>query len=135
MKVKQLHLVVNAATEAILGETAVLQEDLSNIVDVGKLIIDSDKVDNYVKNLVNHIGKVIFVDRIYQGGVPTLLMDSWEYGSILEKVSAELEAKGMKIRTIIEGPDVQVRGSIAVKNLNDINAVAEVDRIEHDHAL
>ena len=54
---------------------------------------------------------------------------------ILEKVSAELEAKGMKIRTIIEGPDVQVRGSIAVKNLNDINAVAEVDRIEHDHAL
>ena len=90
MKVKQLHLVVNAATEAILGETAVLQEDLSNIVDVGKLIIDSDKVDNYVKNLVNHIGKVIFVDRIYQGGVPTLLMDSWEYGSILEKVSADL---------------------------------------------
>lgn len=90
MKVKQLHLVVNAATEAILGETAVLQEDLSNIVDVGKLIIDTDKVDNYVKNLVNHIGKVIFVDRIYQGGVPTLLMDSWEYGSILEKVSADL---------------------------------------------
>lgn len=90
MKVKQLHLVVNAATEAILGETAVLQEDLSNIVDVGKLIVDADKVDNYVKNLVNHIGKVIFVDRIYQGGVPTLLMDSWEYGSILEKVSADL---------------------------------------------
>lgn len=90
MKVKQLHLVVNAATEAILGETTVLQEDLSNIVDVGKLIIDADKVDNYVKNLVNHIGKVIFVDRIYQGGVPTLLMDSWEYGSILEKVSADL---------------------------------------------
>ena len=58
-----------------------------------------------------------------------------EPDSILEKVSAELEAKGMKIRTIIEGPDVQVRGSIAVKNLNDINAVAEVDRIEHDHAL
>ena len=58
-----------------------------------------------------------------------------EPDSILEKVSAELEAKGMKIRTIIEGPDVKVRGSIAVKNLNDINAVAEVDRIEHDHAL
>ena len=90
MKVKQLHTVVNAATEVILGESAVLQEDLSNIVDVGKLIIDADKVDNYVKNLVNHIGKVIFVDRIYQGGVPTLLMDSWEYGSILEKVSADL---------------------------------------------
>ena len=58
-----------------------------------------------------------------------------EPDSILEKVSAELEAKGMKIRTIIEGPDVQVRGSIAVKNLNDINAVAEVYRIEHDHVL
>jgi hypothetical protein len=58
-----------------------------------------------------------------------------EQDAILEKVSAELKTKGLKIRNIIEGPDVLVTGSIAVKNLNGINAVAEVDRIEHDHPL
>lgn len=90
MKVNQLHTLVNAVTQEILGETAVIQEDLSNVVSIGKTIIDTDNVDNYVKKLVNQIGKIVFVDRLYAGGVPSVLMDSWEYGSILEKISAEL---------------------------------------------
>ena len=90
MKVTQLHEVVNTVTTEVLGQEVVLNEDLSNIVDVGKEIINSDNVDHYVKKLVNHIGKVIFVNRLYQGGVPSVMMDSWEYGSILEKVSADL---------------------------------------------
>lgn len=91
MKVTQIYELVNAATEAMLGETAVLQGDLSNVVDIGKAIVDSDNVDNYVKRLVNHIGKVVFVNRVYSGGVPSVLMDSWEYGSIMEKISVEME--------------------------------------------
>lgn len=90
MKVTQLHAIINAVTTEILGESAVIQEDLSNVVDIGKKIIDSDNVDNYVNKLVNHIGRVIFVNRLYAGGVPSVLMDSWEYGSILEKISADL---------------------------------------------
>lgn len=90
MKVNQLHTLVNAVTQEVLGGTAVVNEDLSNVVAIGKTIIDTDNIDNYVKKLVNHIGKVIFVNRLYAGGVPSVLMDSWEYGSILEKISAEL---------------------------------------------
>lgn len=90
MKVNQLHTLVNAVTQEVLGSTAVVNEDLSNVVAIGKTIIDTDNIDNYVKKLVNHIGKVIFVNRLYAGGVPSVLMDSWEYGSILEKISAEL---------------------------------------------
>lgn len=90
MKVTQLHALVNNATQEILGETGVVLDDLSNLVDVGKEIINSDNMDNYVKKLVNHIGKVVFTDRLYVGGVPSVLMDSWEYGSILQKVSADL---------------------------------------------
>ena len=90
MKVTQLHTLINAVTKEVLGDTAIVQEDLSNVVDIGKQIIDSDNVDNYVKKLVNHIGKVVFVNRLYSGGVPSVLMDAWEYGSILEKISAEL---------------------------------------------
>lgn len=90
MKVTQLHEIVNAATQSVLGEEVVLNEDLSNVVDVGQAVFDSNKVDNYVKKLVDHIGKVTFVSRAYAGGVPSVLMDSWEFGSVLQKVSSGL---------------------------------------------
>lgn len=90
MTVAQIYDIINPITEEILGETAVVNEDLSNIVDIGKEIFDATDVDNYVKSLVNHIGRVIFVNRPYSGGAPSVLMDGWEYGSVLEKISAEL---------------------------------------------
>lgn len=90
MKVTQLHELVNSVAQEVLGNEAVVNEDLSNIVAIGKEIVNTENVDNYVKKLVNHIGKVVFVNRLYAGGVPSVLMDSWEYGSILEKVSTEL---------------------------------------------
>nr|DAG56591.1 MAG TPA: major capsid protein [Caudoviricetes sp.] len=90
MTVAQIYDIINPITKEILGETAVINEDLSNIVDIGKEIFDATDVDNYVKSLVNHIGRVIFVNRPYSGGAPSVLMDGWEYGSVLEKVSAEL---------------------------------------------
>ena len=92
MKVKQLYELVNSVTQEVLGDSAVVNEDLTNVVDIGKEIINTDNVDNYVKKLVNHIGKVIFVNRLYAGGVPSVLIDKWEFGSILEKVSADLPA-------------------------------------------
>lgn len=90
MKVTQIYSLVNSAVTEILGTESVLKEDLTNVVDIGKEIFSADSVDNYVKKLVNHIGKVIFVDRVYSGGVPSVLMDSWEYGSVLEKISADM---------------------------------------------
>lgn len=91
MKVTQLYTMINAVTKEVLGETAVVNEDLSNVVDIGKAIIDQvNGIDNYVRKLVDHIGKVVFVNRAYAGGVPSVLMDSWEFGSILEKISTDL---------------------------------------------
>lgn len=90
MFVKDIHELVNVITKEVLGETGLINEDFSNLVDVGNEIINSDNVDNYVKRLVNRIGKTVFDNRKYQGNVPTVLMDSWEYGAILQKVTAEL---------------------------------------------
>lgn len=90
MEVTQIYSLVNSATHEILGESAVLAEDLSNTVDIGTEIFNAHAVDNYVRSLVNHIGKVIFVNRAYSGSVPSVLMDGWEYGSVLEKITAEL---------------------------------------------
>jgi len=90
MKVTQLKDIVNSATSEVLGKTDVVNDDLSNLVDVGNEIFDTDNVDNYVKKLIDRIGKVIFVNRLYAGGVPSVLMDSWEYGSVVEKISADM---------------------------------------------
>ena len=90
MKVTQLKDIVNSATSEVLGKENVIAEDLSNLVDVGNEIFNTDNVDNYVKKLIDRIGKTIFVNRLYAGGVPSVLMDSWEYGSVVEKISADM---------------------------------------------
>lgn len=91
MKVNQIYEIINDVTHEVLGEKALtVAEDLSNIVDVGKEILNGTEIDNYVKSLVDHIGRVIFVNRKYSGGAPSVLMDGWEFGSILEKITADV---------------------------------------------
>lgn len=90
MTVNQIYSVVNDITKEITGQSELVAEDLSNVVDVGKAIFDATSVDNYVKSLVNRIGKTVFVDRKYQGKVPFVVMDAWEFGSVLQKISADL---------------------------------------------
>ena len=90
MEVKQVFEFVNTAAQESIGESAVLNEDLSNVVDLGIAIFNGEAFDKYVKSLVNHIGKVIFVNRPYRGSAPSVLMDAWEYGSVVEKISSEM---------------------------------------------
>lgn len=94
MNVAQIYSLVNSATSEILGDTAVLQEDLSNVVDIGRAVLNAASVDNYVRTLVNHIGRVIFVNRPYLGNVPNVLMDAWEYGSVCQKIRAVMPEAG-----------------------------------------
>lgn len=90
MDMKQIYELVNGITSEITGKTDIVKEDLSNIADVGTSIFDLTSVDNYVKSLVDHIGKVVFVNRSYKGNAPSVLMDGWEFGSVLEKISTDL---------------------------------------------
>ena len=90
MEVNQIYELMNGVTGEILGKTDLVKEDLSNVVDVGTEIFNGSDIDNYVKSLVNHIGKVVFVNHPYSGNVPSVIMDSWEFGSVLEKIQADI---------------------------------------------
>lgn len=90
MVVKQIYELINSVSGEVLGRTDIVSEDLTGIVDLGTEVFNQSAVDNYVKSLVNHIGKVIFVNRPYAGKVPSVLMDAWEFGSVLEKISADV---------------------------------------------
>ena len=90
MEVKQIAELINTTTHELIGLENVINEDLSNVVDAGKAIFDNTSYDNYVRSLVDHIGRVIFVDRKYTGNTLAILRDGWEYGAVLEKISAGL---------------------------------------------
>lgn len=122
MEVKQIYTLVNDITNELLG-SAIVKEDLSNVVDVGNAVFNANKVDNYVKSLVNHIGRVIFVDRAYNGSVPSVLMDVWEFGSVLEKISCDLPIATENQSWELENgqtynPNVFYKPSVSVKFYN-----------------
>lgn len=81
---------MNSVSQEVLGKADLVKEDLTGIVDMGTEVFNQNAIDNYVKSLVNHIGKVVFVNRPYSGKVPSVLMDAWEFGSVLEKISADI---------------------------------------------
>ena len=104
MQVKQIYTLLNSVTKEVLGSTELVNEDLTGLVDLGTEVFNQNAVDNYVKSLVNHIGKVIFVNRPYSGKIPSVLMDSWEFGSVLEKINADIpEAEENKTWDLVDG--------------------------------
>lgn len=90
MKVTQIKDLVNNSLKEVNGTSVLLKEDLSNVVDIGKELLNNDDVDNFVKKLVDRVGKTVFNDRVYQGSAPSVLMDAWEYGSVVEKIDSDL---------------------------------------------
>lgn len=94
MQYKQIGKIVEDVFHDILGQEEItVAEDLSNIVEVGKVITGSvdfsDKLDNYVRSIIDRVGKVIFRDNKVAISHLPIYKDSWEYGSICEKIRVE----------------------------------------------
>ena len=123
MEVVQIRNLVNTATSEVLGQSDIVNDDLSNIVDVGTQIFNAEAVDRYVRSLVNQIGKIIFVSRPYRGGVPSVLMDAWEFGSVLEKITVDLpEASENESWELTDGasydPNIFYKPKVSAKFFN-----------------
>lgn len=123
MTVKQIYELMNTVTGEVLGKTDLVVEDLSNVVDVGTEVFNASAVGNYVKTLVNHIGKVIFVNRPYSGKIPSVLMDSWEFGSVLEKIAGDTpEATENESWDLVDGQeykqDIFYKPTVSAKFFN-----------------
>ena len=133
MDVKQVADIVNGMSSELLGESAVQTEDLSNVVDMGKAIFDNTSYDKFVKTLIDHIGRVMFVNRTYTGSSLALRRDAWEYGAVMEKITeTELpEAVENEAWELTDGasydPNVFTKPSVAAKFYNK-RTTFEVDR-------
>lgn len=133
MDIKQIYAFTNSAVKEALGETdLVVAEDLSNVVDIGTAVFNANAQDAYVRALTNHIGRVIFVNRKYQGRAPSVMMDDWEFGSVLEKIRAELpEATENKSWDLQDGvsydPHIFHKPNVSAKFYNMMSTL-EIDQ-------
>lgn len=120
MKVTQIATILNEAQQEIIGEAAITTENLENVIDMGKQILEATDVDNYVRKLIDKVGRMIFVDRVYNSTAPDILTDSWEYGSAMQKVRCEMpdaiENDSWKLTNgqsydpfVFTAPDVQLK--------------------------
>ncbi|MBQ7797734.1 MAG: hypothetical protein IJ371_01270 [Clostridia bacterium] len=97
MEIKQIAKMLNDIYGEVTGETGQLLEDLTGVGTEGVTLqnfgetILTNGVDNYVKSLINKIGRIVNWDREYKSTAPKILKDSFEFGSILEKVRVEVD--------------------------------------------
>lgn len=89
MKVEQVYEIVNTMTQEFIGDSIVVKEDLSNVVDIGNAVIGLDNLDKYIGSLIDQIAVIRFVDRPYSSKVPSLYVEAWEYGAIMEKITMD----------------------------------------------
>lgn len=123
MQVAQVYELMNTISQEILGESVIVQEDLSNVVELGEAFENVGGLDNFVRSLNDHIGRVVFVNRVYGGRAPSVLMDGWEYGSILEKIRANMPAATENESFELQDgssydPNVFYKPSVSVKFFN-----------------
>lgn len=116
MNITQLATILNnTINQEQIGESAVVNEDLTNIVDVGKTVLDytgqsNTNFENFMGKLIDQVGRQTFVTRAYSSQAPKILKDSWEYGSILQKVRAEIpdaaENKTWSLKDLADGSSI-----------------------------
>lgn len=94
MKVSQIKDILNDVFGEVLGEGNLFTEDLGNIVSAGQIITTStdfgQNFENYAKAIVDKVGRVVFVNRVYEKQDLGIWRDSWDYGSVLEKIRVEV---------------------------------------------
>ena len=88
-------VVQNAVAQAMgaeymskLGDLASL--DSYKLVELGKDVLDTGTVDTYTKSLLSQLGKMFIDSRKYEGEMPSIFIDSFEWGGYIERVGFDL---------------------------------------------
>lgn len=134
MKINQCSELLNLVTQEDLGLSAVVNEDLSNIVDYGKEVFDGSGIsyDAYTGKLVDRIAKMIFVERKLSGNALALYRSNYEWGAIISKVTVNSlpEAQDNSTWELEDGasydPYLVKKPDISVKMFDDCKVTFEI---------
>lgn len=87
MTIHQVATILNGVVEQATGTGGAVATDLSNLVALGDTVLSSDSTrDNFLNTLVDRIGRVVISAREYNGHKNTLLMDTFQFGAVMEKI-------------------------------------------------
>lgn len=88
MKVNQIYSLLNDINSQMFGEDAVDVNDLSGIISMGQSIVgDGTQTDKFLGKLVDRIGKTVIRTLDLELEFPTLFMESFEFGAVLQKIT------------------------------------------------
>lgn len=91
MEIKQVKSIVQSAVNQIIGENTIADIEASSIVDIGKNIVDADRVDAVLRTLASMVGKIELQNGVYKNRLKSLFVDSCEWGGFIERVYIDLE--------------------------------------------
>ena len=90
MEVNQIYSVLNDINQQMWGEDALDVHDLSGIVSMGKTVLSSSSMtDKFFNTLVDRIGKVIIRRLDMELDFPKLMMNEYNFGCVLQKISID----------------------------------------------
>ena len=88
MKVNQIYSLLNDINSQMFGEDAIDVNDLSGIISMGQSIVgDGTQTDKFLGKLVDRIGKTVIRTLDLELEFPTLFMESFEFGAVLQKIT------------------------------------------------
>ena len=133
MKVNQIKDVLNYAFGEILGETGLIEDNLSNIVEAGQVITSTtqflDNFDNYTGRIIDKVGRTIFWDRVYKADDLGIWRDSFEFGSVLEKIRCDVgEYEDNNEWSLVDWTDAD-RTTSPYNGVSDANLSARIEKI------
>lgn len=91
MDTTQIYAIVNDAVAQAIGQNALKVIDTSSLVSLGNTILTSNaNTEAFLNALPQRIGKTIYVYRAYKNKMGDLVLEDFEYGAILQKISVGL---------------------------------------------
>ena len=90
MDTKQIAEFLNATQQDILNNQVIVNQDLSNIVDLGKALFTENQNNNFLNNLVDRIATTIFDNKMYKANDLGIVKSNYEYGGALQKIYTKL---------------------------------------------
>ena len=90
MKINQIYTILDDINQQLFGSDALAVHDLSGLISMGKTIGNASGYDKFLGVLVDRIGKTVIRRLDAQLDFPSLYMDTFQFGAILQKISTEL---------------------------------------------
>lgn len=104
MKINQIYTLINSVARQMWGEDAITVTDLTGLISMGKSVINSSTDrDLFLNTLVDRIGKTVIRTLDLELDFPNLMVNDFEWGSIIQKINVQpIMSKANKSTQITE---------------------------------